>query len=76
MCAEKAGIKKHITFHDCRMTCATNFMINGMERYALMKFMGHINFNTTLRYIKWNSIISKEFEDKIEVVKVNKTLIK
>ena len=75
-CAEKAGIDKHLTFHSSRRTCATNFMINGMDRYALMRFMGHKNFNTTLRYVKWSGMISKKFADKIEVVKVNKPLVK
>lgn len=75
-CAEKAGIDKHLTFHSSRRTCATNFMINGMDRYALMKFMGHVNFNTTLKYVKWSGYMSKEFADKIEVVKVNKPLVK
>jgi integrase len=75
-CAEKAGIDKHLTFHSSRRTCATNFMINGMDRYALMKFMGHRSFNTTLKYVKWSGMISKEFADKIEVVKVNKPLVK
>ncbi|NDV79698.1 site-specific integrase [Dysgonomonas sp. 511] len=75
-CAEKVGIDKHLTFHSSRRTCATNFMINGMDRYALMKFMGHRSFNTTLKYVKWSGMISKEFADKIEVVKVNKPLVK
>ena len=75
-CAEKAGIEKHLTFHSSRRTCATNFMINGMDRYALMRFMGHVNFNTTIKYVKWSSYMSKEYADKIEVVKVNKPLVK
>ena len=32
--------------------------------------------NTTLKYVKWSGMISKEFADKIEVVKVNKPLVK
>lgn len=75
-CAEKAGIEKHLTFHSSRRTCATNFMINGMDRYALMRFMGHVNFNTTIKYVKWSGYMSKEYADKIEVVKVNKPLVK
>lgn len=75
-CAEKAGIEKHLTFHSSRRTCATNFMINGMDRYALMRFMGHVNFNTTIKYVKWSGYMSKEYTDKIEVVKVNKPLVK
>lgn len=75
-CVEKAGIEKHLTFHSSRRTCATNFMINGMDRYALMRFMGHVNFNTTIKYVKWSGYMSKEYADKIEVVKVNKPLVK
>lgn len=74
--AEKAGIEKHLTFHASRRTCATNFMINGMDRLALMKYMGHTSFNTTLKYVKWNNNVAKEYLDKIEIVKVKKSLIK
>lgn len=75
-CAKKAGIEKHLTFHSARRTCATNFMINGMDRYALMKFMGHTNFDTTLKYIKWNANISKFHEKEVEVINTPKVLIK
>lgn len=75
-CAKKVGIEKYLTFHSARRTCATNFMINGMDRYALMKFMGHTNFETTLKYIKWNGNISKFHEKEIEVINAPRVLIK
>lgn len=74
--AEKAGIEKHLTFHASRRTCATNFMINGMDRLAIMRYIGHTSFNATLKYVKWSSSIAKEYLDKIEVVKVRKPFIK
>lgn len=74
--AVKAGIDKHLTFHASRRTCATFFVTNGIDNYALMRLMGHKNFNTTLRYTKWSSTMAREYASKVEVVKNKKKLIK
>lgn len=74
--AQKAGIDKYLTFHSSRRTCATFFVTNGIDNYALMRLMGHKNFNTTLRYTKWSPTMAREYADKVEVVKNKKKLIK
>ena len=45
------GIKKNITPHCLRRTCAT-LMVDKIGIYALMKLLGHENIKTTEMYIK------------------------
>jgi integrase len=41
----------HFVIHCLRHTCATRLLIAGVDVYRVMKWMGHKNIKTTLRYI-------------------------
>lgn len=74
--AEKVGIEKPLTFHSSRRTCATFFALEGMDKMTLMKLMGHTNFNTTVKYIKWSADLAREIAGEFELKGSPKSLIK
>lgn len=74
--AEKADIKKHLTFHAARRTYATTLAIKGLDNKVLMRLMGHNNFNSTLRYTKWSTEGAREYAEHTEVIKVKPLRIK
>ena len=50
---KRAGIDKHITMHCARATFASEFLkVPGNNINTLMKFMGHQNIATTMRYVQ------------------------
>ncbi len=49
---EKAGIKKHITFHVSRHTHATMMLTLGADLYTVSKLLGHTNIQATQIYAK------------------------
>lgn len=49
---ELAGIKKHISFHCSRHTCATLMLSYGADLYTVSKILGHTNVKTTQIYTK------------------------
>lgn len=49
-CLRRAGINRHVRFHDMRHTFASHFMMNGGNIYDLQKILGHQQLETTLRY--------------------------
>tara|TARA_X000000368_G_C23012328_1_gene704076 strand:- start:1251 stop:1499 length:249 start_codon:yes stop_codon:yes gene_type:complete len=50
---KRAGIDKHITMHCARATFASEFLkVPGNNINTLMKFMGHQNIASTLRYVQ------------------------
>lgn len=49
---ELSGIKKHITFHCSRHTCATLMLSYGADLYTVSKILGHTNVKTTQIYTK------------------------
>lgn len=46
----KVGIKRHITFHSARHTCATLLLYNGVNITTVQKILGHKSVKTTQIY--------------------------
>jgi integrase/recombinase XerD len=49
---EKAGIKKHITFHCGRHSFGTNLILHEVDVATASKLLGHTSLTHTLRYVK------------------------
>jgi len=49
MILDKAGIKQG-QFHDLRRTCLSNWFLNGLREYDVMKIAGHASFETTHKF--------------------------
>ena len=47
---KRLGIKKHITFHSARHTCATLLLYRGVNITTVQKILGHKNVKTTQIY--------------------------
>ena len=45
------GIKKNISFHTARHSCATNYLIKGGKVENLQKLLGHTKIMTTMKYV-------------------------
>ena len=60
--AEKAGIKKHISFHTARHTFATMSLTVGVDLYTVSKLLGHKDISTTQIYAK---IVDQKKNDAI-----------
>ena len=49
MILKKADIKQG-QFHDLRRTCLSNWFLNGLREYDVMKIAGHASFETTHKF--------------------------
>lgn len=47
-----ADIKKHITFHCARVTCATQLLSRGTDIYTVSRILGHTDIKTTMVYLR------------------------
>ncbi len=56
----QAGIKKHVTAHTFRHTCATHMVQNGADILTVSELLGHKNLNTTVVYTRVVPIDVKE----------------
>ncbi|MCF7958359.1 MAG: tyrosine-type recombinase/integrase [Phycisphaerae bacterium] len=56
-----AGIKKHGKFHDLRSTAISNWFVQGLSEYEIMRLAGHSSFETTHKFYL---AIKKDYIDK------------
>lgn len=63
--AEKAGVKKNVTFHTARHSCAVLLLMLGADIYTVSKILGHRSVRATQVYAK---IVDKKKDDAIALV--------
>ena len=63
--AEKAEIKKHVTFHTARHTFATMMLTLGADLYTVSKLLGHSDVKVTQVYAK---IVNQKKNDAVNLV--------
>jgi integrase len=63
--AKKAGVKKNVTFHTARHSCAVLLLTLGADIYTVSKILGHRSVRATQIYAK---IVDKKKDDAIALV--------
>ena len=63
--ADKAGVKKNVTFHTARHSCAVLLLTLGADIYTVSKILGHRSVRATQVYAK---IVDKKKDDAIALV--------
>ena len=63
--AEKAGVKKKVTFHTARHTCAVMLLTLGADIYTVSKILGHRSVRATQVYAR---IVDRKKDDAIALV--------
>ena len=63
--ADKAGVKKNVTFHTARHSCAVLLLTLGADIYTVSKILGHRSVRATQVYAK---IVDKKKDDAIPLV--------
>lgn len=56
----KARIKKHLSCHTFRHTCATHLLQQGADITSIQRLLGHVNLSSTLIYTR---VIPKEIKE-------------
>lgn len=63
--ADKAGLKKHVTFHMSRHTFATMLITQGADLYTVSKLLGHTDVSTTQIYAE---LVGKKKREAVELL--------
>lgn len=63
--AKKAGVKKNVTFHTARHSCAVLLLTLGADIYTVSKILGHRSVRATQIYAK---IVDKKKDDAIAMI--------
>lgn len=63
--AQRAGIKKHITFHQSRHTYATMLITKGADLFTVQKLLGHKSIQTTQVYAE---LVGKKKREAVELL--------
>lgn len=63
--AEKAGVKKNVTFHTARHTCAVILLTLGADIYTVSKILGHRSVRATQVYAR---IVDRKKDDAIALI--------
>ena len=63
--AEKAGVKKKVTFHTARHTCAVMLLTLGADIYTVSKILGHRSVRATQVYAR---IVDRKKDDAIALI--------
>ena len=64
--AQKAGIKKDVSFHTLRHCFATHLLEAGVNIRQIQQFMGHTSFKTTAVYLHVAHIKTNEFTSPLD----------
>ena len=63
--AQRAGVKKHITFHQSRHTYATMLITKGADLFTVQKLLGHKNIQTTQIYAE---LVGKKKREAVQLL--------
>ncbi len=63
---EKAKIRKHVTCHTFRRTCATHMLQNGAHPLMVAEMLGHSSLKTLRQYLKINITELQETHSKLK----------
>ncbi len=63
----KAGIQKHITFHNARHSFGTNLADNSYDGLSISQLMGHANVNQANRYVKMSKARKQNATDSLNL---------
>ena len=63
--AQRAGVKKHITFHQSRHTYATMLITKGADLFTVQKLLGHKSIQTTQVYAE---LVGKKKREAVKLL--------
>ncbi len=62
---KRAGIEKHITWHNARHSFGTNLIYMGTDIYTTSMLLGHSSLKHTQRYVKASNELKERATDKL-----------